>query len=80
MTSWRDLVVSDADGNTGDTLGFFVDSAPANLDDATIQNGRIVEWPGFFLSIEGEESDWDTPRGDIDWAGFEDALTEARGE
>jgi hypothetical protein len=79
MLNWRELIVSDNEGKTGDTLGFFVDNAPANLDNAVIENGRIVEWTGFFLSAPDETPDWDTPKVDVDWSGFEDTLNSVRG-
>lgn len=76
--TWRELVVSDSDGAWG-PLGELVENAPANLDDATIEHGMIVYWPGMFLAAPGEDPDWDTPRGEVDWAGFEDKLRACRG-
>ena len=74
MLKWSELIVTDSDGNTGDTLGSMVELCSANLDTAVLNNGRIVEWPGFILSAPGEEPDWDTPRGPVDWDGFMEAL------
>ncbi|MFA5054092.1 MAG: hypothetical protein WC565_08530 [Parcubacteria group bacterium] len=79
MTHWRDLMVSDADGEWG-PLGELVDAAPANLDSATIENGQIVSWDGFFLSAPDEEPDWDAPRGPVDWSGFAEAINTHRGK
>lgn len=79
QTHWRDLVVTDTDGQTG-TLGDLVDHCPANLDNAKIDDGAIEAWEGFMLSAPGEEPDWDTPRGAVDWSGFADALNTARGQ
>ena len=74
MTNWRDLIVTDSDGATGETLGSIVDNAPANLDSAEISGGRIASWDGFMLSAPGEDADWDTPRGEVNWDGFQDAV------
>lgn len=74
MLKWMDLIVSNEDGATGDTLGEIVNICPANLDNATIEDGKIVAWPGFMLSAPGEEPDWDTPRGAVDWDGIGEAL------
>ena len=74
MLKWNELIVTDSDGATGDTLGEIVNICPANLDNATIENGKITVWPGFMLSAPGEEPDWDTPVGDVDWDGFTEKL------
>lgn len=76
--SWRDLIVTGSEGDVAGTLGWFVGNAPANLDDAKVEGGKVVEWPGFFLSAEGEEADWDTPKADVNWEGFDAALNAAR--
>jgi len=75
---WTELEVHDTEGPTGDTIENFVKLAPANFDCAVIDNGRLVVWPQFMLAAPGEEPDYDTPRGAVDWAGFENALSEAR--
>jgi hypothetical protein len=72
--NWTELVVTDSEGGCNDTLGDIVRASPANLDDATIEDGRISEWPGFFLSAPGEDPNWDTPRAEVDWTGFVDTL------
>lgn len=38
----------------------------------------VISWPGRFIAAEGEHPDWDTPRGMVDWTGFELALQKAR--
>ena len=77
---WRQLVITGADGERwADDLGALVDDAPANLDTATIEGGRIVSWPGFFLSAPSEAPDWDTPRCNVDWSGFAEAIASVRG-
>ena len=78
--SWRELIVTDTDGDSWQTLGELVDSAPANLDNAIIVDGRIDSWCGFFISAPDEDPDWDTPRNPVDWSGFVSALAKARGE
>jgi hypothetical protein len=78
-TNWNELRVSDAEGDSWGKLGALVADAPANLDSATITNGEITEWPGFFLSVDGEDPNWDTPACEIDWTGFTTALKTARG-
>lgn len=81
MLSWRELIVWDGpSGQEAGTLGDFVENCPANLDNmTTITNGRITEWPGYFIGAPGEDADWDSPRGEVDWTGFEDALVRVRG-
>ena len=79
-TNWRNLVVTDGnDPSAQATLGDLVDNAPANLDNAVIVDGRISEWSNYFLSSPGEEPDYNTPQGEVDWTGFERALNRARG-
>lgn len=70
-TNWTELVVTDADGNTG-TLGEMVESQDAGLNTAVVdtERGGIREWDGYYLSAPGEEPDSNTPRGDVDWSGF----------
>ena len=81
MTRWRDLIVTDDAGNTGETLGSMVASCPANLDSAdwTSVDG-IISWPGFMISEEGEAPAWDTPAREVDWSGFGDAMRIATGD
>ncbi len=67
---WTELLVTDSDGITCGTLADMVRDAPANFDTATIEDGRIVSWPDWFISAPGEEPNWDTPRVDVDWGGF----------
>ncbi len=75
MTNWTELFVTDTDGPTGETLGSMVEAAPANLDSAVLDSdGRISEWPDFFLFAEGEEADWDTPRTAVNWDGLREKL------
>jgi hypothetical protein len=77
-TNWRDLTITVGEGETGN-LGEIADNYPETLDGATIVNGAIDTWTGHFLSAPGETPDWDTPRGAVDWTGFEDALARGRG-
>jgi hypothetical protein len=78
MINWKNLLVTDSDGDSWGELGAVVSSAPANLDGVVVENGAISEWNGFYLSAEDETPDWDTPRGAVDWTGFTEALSEAR--
>lgn len=73
MLNWRELIVTDVEGNT-DTLGALVDRNDSLLNHATITDGRITEADGAFLSAPGEDADWDTPRVEVDWTGFVEAL------
>ena len=73
--NWTELLVSDDQGATGETLGSMVASAPANLDTAVLDGtGRITAWPDFFISADGEEADWDTPRVSVNWNGLREML------
>lgn len=72
---WTDLMVTDAEGASGGTLGNLVMSAPANLDSAVLNaEGRIIAWPDFFISAENEEADWDTPHAAVNWTGLRKQL------
>lgn len=76
---WQNLNVTDADGQHAGTLGEMVRLSPTNLDSAILnEDGSLSEATGFFLSADGEDPDWDTPRGPVDWNGFREALQAAR--
>ena len=78
-TRWQDLIVTDAEGNTGETLSSLLNAAPANMDDLVLaDDGSVKEWPGFFLNAPDEDPQWDTPQGEVDWTGFSEALRRAR--
>ena len=78
--NWKELIVTDADGDTWDTLGNLVHNAPANLDNARFNDeGAIVEWEGFFLSEEGQPvtdaNGFETLNRDaVNWEGLADVL------
>jgi hypothetical protein len=76
MTNWRELLVTDDTGDLWGTLGGLVDSAPSTLDTCVLNPGDtgIAEWPRFFVHADGEEPNWNTPRGAVDWTGFRTAL------
>jgi hypothetical protein len=77
--NWRELEVHDTDGFIGH-LGGLVDDAPANLDNCELAgDGSIAEWLDHFVAAPGEDPNWDTPRGPVDWTGFAGALKAARG-
>lgn len=77
QTHWTALVVHDSDERFGD-LGDILRQAPATLYNATIRDGKIAEWPGYFLATPGEAPAWDTPKRPVDWSGFELSLASAR--
>ena len=73
-TRWQDLRVWNGGDGMG-PLGEMVRDAPANLDHATIsETGEITEWMQYYIAAPGEEPDWDTPRGEVDWTGFYEAV------
>lgn len=75
MLNWKQLIVTDNEGGTAGTLEEIVTLCPANLDSAEIEtDGSLGAWPDYLLSAPGEEPEWDTPREDVDWTGFADAL------
>ncbi len=77
--NWRELEVHEVDGYLGH-LGELVDDAPANLDTCELaDDGSIDTWPQHMVAAPGEEPEWDTPHGRVDWAGFATALAAARG-
>ena len=69
--TWRELIVTDSDNDECGTLGDIVADNPAMLDTATIEGGIITVWPYYFIAAPGEDPEWDTPRGDVDWTGFD---------
>ena len=76
--NWKKLIVTDCEGESWGTLDALVQDAPANLDNATITDGAIDSWDGFFLSSPDEDPDWDTPHTAVDWTGFDHCLNTAR--
>lgn len=72
---WNELIVTDRDGNNLGSLGEIVTNSPQMLKHATF-DGSALTWPDYFLSVDGEEPDWDTPRAPVDWTGFEIEITE----
>lgn len=80
-TRWQDLLVDDADGPTGETLGTMIDGAAANLDNVVWdEDGSISEWQGYYIHAEGEEASDRSPAGTVDWAGLREALGYEDGE
>lgn len=80
MLNWRELVVTDGNwpDDTPDTLDNVVANNVHYLRRATIRDGRIDDWQGYYISAPDETPDWDTPKCEVDWAGFEDAVRIAR--
>ena len=78
MTHWTELIVTNEQVIQG-TLGAMVDDADDHLSRIVLNDdGAIDEWDQFFISADGEDPDYDTPRGPVDWTGFADALASAR--
>lgn len=75
--SWTDLRVYDVEGDDIGSLGQIVERAPELLATARTAEGRIAEWGQHFIAAPGEEPDWDTPAGGVDWTGFVAALERA---
>ncbi len=74
MLNWRDLVVTNVEGDQT-TLGQMVDMQDDGLSHIeSLRNGGIDVWYQYFISAPGEEPSDDTPHCDVDWTGFEDAL------
>ena len=78
--NWRTLIVTDTEGDTVGTLGEIMDICPANLDGATITDGKIAAWLGFFIAADGEDPDWHTPTAPVEWDGFAEAWDQASGQ
>jgi hypothetical protein len=55
---WWDVDVYDEEENFFGKLGGIVRDAPANLDEAVIEKGKIVDWPGFSLGHSPDVVDW----------------------
>ena len=75
IMDWQELVVFDSEGATGATLGSMVKDAPDSFGSLVLAgNGSIEEWDGYMVAAQDEEPDWDTPRCDVNWIGFAEAL------
>jgi hypothetical protein len=70
--NWKNIVVTNEDGKSIGTLETIKDDMPHLLETATIVDGLIESWPGFYISAPGETPDWDTPKCPVDWRGFAD--------
>lgn len=76
---WSDLVVYDSDG---ELYGYLDDPEIISMISQEKKDGRILfnrdgsikEWHDFFIAESGEEPSWDTPKRDVDWSGFLDAI------
>lgn len=62
--NWRNLIVTNSDNETVDTLGGLVFNDPDGYINETLclnDNESIREWRGVFISAPGENPDADTP-------------------
>lgn len=81
MTNWRQLTATYTGGESCN-LGDLLEAAGCGRD--TIggivldDTGKIIEWQEVFVSADGEEPDWDTPRCPVDWTGLVEAVANAR--
>ena len=76
MTHWTELTVTDEAGVRLLPLGALVAEGYDRLPDIALDAfGGIDQWQQHMIAAPGEEPDWDTPRGDVDWAGFMAALS-----
>ena len=78
---WRDLGVTNGDGESCGTLGEVIDRRDSSIGPEHLDlgpDGSINSWPQHLIAAPDEEPDWDTPRVPVDWSGFKDALTRAR--
>ena len=74
--NWSDLLVTDAEGVTGETLGVMLNDFD---DDAVMSivlndDGSIKEWPYYLISAPGEKPADDTPLVPVDWLYFREEL------
>jgi len=86
MISYRELRLIDAQGNGETTIGRAIDQAFASdevnefdsqlLTDSS--DGSVESWAGYFVAAPGEEPGWDTPRCNVDWNGFTEAVSAVR--
>ena len=74
--NWTEIVVTDAEGGTVGTLGEMVERQDEALARAVVdtERGGIREWEQYYMAAPGEEPDWDTPRGAVDWTDFPGCL------
>jgi hypothetical protein len=78
MINWKELIVTDAEGDCNENLESITKFSPSNLDNVVVVDGKITEWPGFFLSINKENISYKIPD-NIDWDGFQECLNAHRG-
>lgn len=76
MLNWKELRVFDTGCTYLSDLGAIVATSPTMLDNITLspEDGSITIWPDYFICAPNEYPDWDTPRCEVDWSGFEEAL------
>ncbi len=76
--NWRDLMVTDHEEATPTgRLGDIVNEAElSGLKNIVVgDEGELGEWQDYFISAPGETPDWDTPRAEVCWDGFEQAYS-----
>jgi len=71
-TLWKDLIVYDDECRELGTLGEITQDHPEMV---SVFNHPLDGWPGHFIAAEGEEPDWNTPKGEVDWEGFDEQRT-----
>ena len=76
-TTWKDLIVYDDECRELGTLGEITQDRPEMV---SVFHHPSDDWPGHFIAEEGEEPDWDTPRGAVDWEGFEEIKQKKTGD
>jgi len=76
--TWRDLQVWN-EGELQGTLGEYLDEPAAHPEIAHIERSAdgSPEWIQHYVTVPGEEPDWDTPHADVDWVPFWAAYDEA---
>lgn len=76
---WECLNVTDWDGEYVGKLGWVVNFHYQYIESfATIKDGKIESWVGFYLSADGEEPGQDTPKVPVDWRCFTEIAVKAK--
>lgn len=75
-TNWKELIVTDTEGNTCGTLAQMIHDAPGNIE--LSEDGAVSVMEDFFISIPGEEPTWEVPTS-VDWSGLKEAYAAITG-
>lgn len=76
LINWKDLIVTDLDGYQY-RLDRLIEFHDFSLTKIELKDGKISSWSQYLISAPEETPNWDTPKVEVDWTGFKEALKEA---